>query len=115
MQIVILCLCAYALSDCTYAIQDIATVPAQPTYQQDVMPFLSDHCVLCHGSPPDRGAPSTFRLDVYDDPSGKVPGAAGMANSSLYDIQIGRMPPGGGLGPNALRMIQNWVNNGTPQ
>jgi hypothetical protein len=113
MRTTLFCLWVLSLGGCTYAIQDIPTVPAQPTYHQDVQPFLADHCVLCHGSPPDRGAPSNFRLDVYGGANSTPPGAADMANSILHDLQVGRMPPGGGVGANAMQMMQNWVNDGT--
>jgi len=55
---------------CHYGVADIASVPDYPTYAKDVRPLLYDHCLLCHGSSPIRGAPSYFRLDVYDDTDG---------------------------------------------
>jgi hypothetical protein len=103
------------LSACSAAVQDIYSVPPEPTYDKDVRYFLADHCVLCHGSPPNRGAPATFRLDVYDVPNSTEPGAFAMASSILADITSGRMPPGGGIGPNAKKMIALWVDHGAPR
>jgi len=103
------------LPGCSSAVQDIYSVPADPTYNNDVRYFLADHCVLCHGSPPNRGAPATFRLDVYDVPNSTEPGAYAMASSILADITSGRMPPGGGIGPNAKQMITLWVSHGAPR
>ena len=101
-----------------YGVQDIASVPDNPTYWQDVRPLLHDHCTLCHGSPPDRGAPATFRLDVYPDTNG-LPGVQSMAGSILHDALVKRMPPGvgevEGIGPNGTAMLQKWVDNGKPE
>ena len=103
---------------CHYGVADISAVPDNPTYNTDVYPLFRDHCLLCHSSPPDRGAPSGFRLDVYDDTNG-VTGAMNMAGSALYDVQKNRMPPtakgGEGVGPNGQAMLKKWVDNGAPQ
>jgi hypothetical protein len=42
-------------------------VPAEPSFQQDVLPILAANCVRCHGYPAIGGAPETFRLDVLGD------------------------------------------------
>jgi hypothetical protein len=42
-------------------------VPAEPSFQQDVMPILAANCVRCHGDPAIGGAPRAFRLDAFDD------------------------------------------------
>lgn len=101
-------------SSCS-GIQDIASVPPNPTWEKDVRFYMEDHCVLCHGSPPNRGAPSSFRLDLYDVPNSDVLGARAMRASIKADVLSGKMPPGGGLGPNGKKMIELWVNNGAPQ
>jgi hypothetical protein len=103
---------------CSYGIRDIPSVPEEPTFNHDVYPLYADHCLLCHGSPPDRGAPAYFRLDTYDDSTG-VAGAKRMAAAALDGIQSKKMPPaakdGDGVGPNGLKMIELWVQNGMPQ
>ena len=114
MRILWMCLVA-CLPACSPAIQDIASVPEHPTYENNVRYFLADHCVLCHGSPPNRGAPATFRLDVYDVPNSTESGAFAMKDSISADANSGRMPPGGGVGPNAKQMLANWVSDGAPR
>jgi hypothetical protein len=112
MRILVLCL---LLTSCNAAVKDIYEVPANPTYDKDVRFYLADHCVWCHGSPPNRGAPSNFRLDVYDDSENPhIRGVHTMSNSIL-DSMEDEMPPGGGLGPNGKEMIRIWVENGAPR
>ena len=105
-------------ASCNYGIADISGVPDNPTFNRDIYPLFRDHCQLCHGSPANRGAPNTFRLDVYDD-SGDVAGAMTMAGMSLWQVQENLMPPsakaGDGVGPNGQAMLQKWVDNGTPR
>jgi hypothetical protein len=105
-------------ASCSYGIRDIGSVPDNPTFNGDVYPLYADHCLICHGSPPDRGAPSYFRLDVYGD-SDAVAGAQSMAAAAVADVQSGKMPPasrdGDGVGPNGLQLLQRWVQLGAPQ
>ena len=106
---------------CHYGVADIATVPDNPTYDQNVYPLLRDHCLLCHSSPPNRGAGganSYFRLDVYGTTTvnGKdIPGAGDYCGSIVGDVLIDKMPPaakdGDGVGPNGKKMLQNWQNS----
>jgi len=100
------------VSACSSGVEDIYSVPPDPTYDKDVRFYLADHCVLCHGSPPNRGAPSSFRLDVYQDPA--KPAAFDMASSILSTVDSGHMPPGGGLGPKGKEMLRLWVEHGAP-
>jgi len=106
------------VGSCHYGVADISTVPDNPTYDKDIYPLFRDHCLLCHSSPPDRNAPSYFRLDVYDSTS-TVSGAKDMAGSSAYDVKIDKMPlgakSGDGVGPNGYQMLQKWADNGAPQ
>jgi len=107
------------VGSCHYGVRDISAVPDNPTFNRDIYPLFADHCLLCHGSPPDRGAPAYFRLDVYDDTNGgDVSGAKSMASLAAYDVQIGKMPPeakhGDGVGPNGLKMLQNWAGMDPP-
>jgi hypothetical protein len=106
------------IASCHYAASDLVYVPDHPGYEEDVRPLFSDHCVVCHGHPSARGAPNTFRLDVYDATDG-IPGALVYGGSALADIKSQRMPPaakdGDGVGPNGLRMLQRWVDDGMPK
>jgi hypothetical protein len=103
---------------CNYGVADISGVPDNPTYTRDIYPFFRDHCLLCHSSPPNRGAPSRFRLDVYDSNNG-VLGAMDEAAACAGDVKSGKMPPGAkagdGVGPNGMQMLQKWADNGAPQ
>jgi hypothetical protein len=116
----VLAVCLFGGS-CSYAVPDIPSVPANPTYDHDIWPLFQDHCLLCHSSPPDHGAPTYFRLDVYSDVTNDgntVSGAQTMAGTAVYDVQIKRMPPGAksgdGVGPNGLQMLLNWQNSVPP-
>ena len=109
-------------ASCHYASPDLTYVPDNPTYVRDVHPLLSDHCLLCHSSPPNRGARPNFRLDVYEDTS--VPGAEAYFDPSLGSIALNqivskRMPPeaknGEGVGPNGIEMLRRWIANGLPK
>jgi uncharacterized membrane protein len=118
MRWLIVPLFALCLPACTIAVPDIssASVPDNPTYAHDVRPYLADHCLLCHSSPPDYGAPSTFRLDVLDY-TGSIPGAQSMAKPMIDDVVSAnphQMPPGNGLGPNGKRLLVNWFANSAP-
>jgi hypothetical protein len=101
-----------------YGVADISAVPDNPTFNLDVYPLYRDHCLVCHSSPPDRGAPNTFRLDVYDTNNGLL-GAMDMAGSAYGDVKSNRMPPtakeGDGVGPNGQAMLKKWYDNGAPQ
>jgi hypothetical protein len=103
-----------ACSGACGGVPDIASVPAQPTWTNDVQPLLADHCTLCHGSPPNRGAPADFRLDVYDD-VGSVRGAFSEASTIVHVVNSGAMPPGGAMGPNGKALLQLWLTNGAPR
>ncbi len=117
-SIVILLVLAGAATSCHYASPDLVWVPDHPGYEEDVHPLFSDHCLLCHGSPPNRGAPGSFRLDVYDD-TGGVLGAYTYGPAAIDAIQKQRMPPaakdGEGVGPNGLLMLQRWSEDGSPK
>jgi uncharacterized membrane protein len=103
---------------CKYGVNDINGVPENPTYDHDIHPLYADHCLLCHSSPPARGAKPYFRLDVYAD-TNNVLGAMTMSGSALNYVKTSRMPPaakdGDGIGPNGQAMLQKWVDHGAPQ
>ena len=117
-SLVMVIVLVFCTGSCKYGVDDINGVPANPTYERDVHPLYADHCLLCHSSPPDRGAPSYFRLDVYDDTNGVI-GAMNMAAAALSDVKSSRMPPtakdGDGVGPNGQALLTKWVGDGAPQ
>jgi hypothetical protein len=116
-----------AVASCHYSSPDLTYVPDNPGYQEDVHPLFSDHCLVCHSHPADRGAPNSFRLDVYDDTDG-ISGAYNNGEIALGDIKSRRMPPAArgqscavadpsceGVGPNGILMLQRWIDNGKPK
>lgn len=106
-----------AATGCGFARDDLTAVPDNPTFATDVKAIFDDHCNLCHGARPNRGAPSWFRLDVYGDSADRG-GARGLARQALNVIKGGEMPPaaawGDGVGPNATRTLERWIEQGTP-
>jgi hypothetical protein len=114
---VVLVAIALAMTACSFGKPDIATVPAHPTFEIDVKPLFADHCLLCHGHPATRGAPTSFRLDVYTSPDG-MSAARKEADPVIRSIEDGKMPPsaawGDGVGPNGKQMLQNWASDGYP-
>jgi hypothetical protein len=84
-----------------------------PTWLADVRPILVANCVRCHGYPAIGGAPSTFRLDVYEDTTidGRlVRGAAFMDDfiaARASDLED--MPPRGvELSPRQKDVLAAW-------
>lgn len=109
---------ALAAPSCSLGKPDIATVPAHPTYSMDVKPLLANHCLLCHSDPATRGAPTSFRLDVYTSSDG-MRAAHEEADRFIRSIDDGEMPPsalwGDGVGPNGKAMLHNWAADRYPE
>jgi len=107
-------------ASCHYASSDLVYVPEHPGYEEDVHPLVSDHCLVCHGYPSNRGAPGYFRLDVYDD-TGDTAGALRMFKDrgAMSTIDTKAMPPaakdGEGVGPKGRLMLQQWIADGMPK
>ena len=119
LRLVAMSALALAIPACSLGKSDITTVPAHPTFELDVKPLLADHCLLCHGYPATRGAPTRFRLDVYDPPVGtSTPAAHQEASRFIQSIDDGKMPPsaswGDGVGPNGKALLRNWKTDGYP-
>lgn len=100
-------------------------VPEAPTYAQDVAPILAANCVRCHTSPASGGAPSSFRLDSYedrvDDQGRVIRGAATMAGymSIRVDDEDAPMPPRSDMYTHQVDILKQWIRNrdgdGRPQ
>jgi hypothetical protein len=106
-----------ALPACHFSKPDIGPPPPNPTFEADVKLLLADHCLLCHGYPATRTAPTGFRLDIYDS-SGGVSGAHDEGPRVVRDTLNDKMPPaaawGDGVGPNGKQLLQNWMNDNYP-
>ncbi|MBA3398099.1 MAG: hypothetical protein H0T89_36070 [Deltaproteobacteria bacterium] len=95
-------------------------VPAAPSFQQDIQPILAANCVRCHGTPAIGGAPSGFRLDMFEDvevidPSGvgliTIAGAKSQSSRIAARAAAGEMPPRFPLDDWQIEMLENWEAN----
>lgn len=117
---------------CTYALPLLALAgcldtPAEPTWARDVQPIVAANCVRCHGAVPSGGAPTTFRLDSYDDVVGSdgqiVHGALAMAQYMAIRVDrvgaradgVTSMPPLFGLSDRQIEIINAWAIAGAPR
>jgi hypothetical protein len=103
---------------CSFGKPDITSVPDNPTFEADVLPLLADHCLLCHGYPAKRNAPSDFRLDVYERTDG-VPGAGDDPERWVTAVEDDEMPPsalwGDGVGKQGKLLLDRWLKAGAPK
>lgn len=99
------------------------SAPANPTWATDVQPILAANCTKCHIPPPLDGAPTTFRLDIYEetvnDEGVQILGAEqmGMFGSIAFQItsEDRPMPPRFPLTDRQIEVLQNWTDNGAPK
>lgn len=93
------------------------SVPANPSWEEDVKPILAANCVRCHRAEPQNGAPDTFRLDVCDD-QGTVEGAATRIASALSRVQNDQRPmppaPAARLSDRQIEVLQSWFADQAP-
>jgi hypothetical protein len=113
-------------------------VPANPSFQQDVMPVLAANCLRCHSAPTIGGAPEGFRLDAFEDvtvrerllPAGDpacdppgpdagcfaivLGGAASMADSAAARVgdDDRPMPPRFPIDDHQIELLENWAATG---
>ena len=89
-----------------------------PTWEGEIQAILADNCIRCHQNPPQRGAPSGFRFDKYDESEGTDgwEGAFERRERILQRAVIAQsMPPGGPpLGETERALIDAWVRAGGP-
>lgn len=90
---------------------------SNPTWLEDVRPLVQANCVRCHAPPAIGGAPTDFRLDVYEDTVGEggevIRGARTMAR--FMDIRAGEegtMPPDRALADVHRDTFINWAQTG---
>lgn len=90
-----------------------------PTWTADIQPLLQSRCVPCHTSPPNNGAPSTFRFDRYnqDEAGGTLNGAFEMRERIRARAVVeGSMPYGGPPLPQEERtLLRRWIDAGAPR
>jgi hypothetical protein len=96
------------------AVAACTSAPAAPTWQGDVMPIYASNCVRCHGRPAAFGAPTSFRLDVYEDtpdpdhPGMVIRGAGTMSYRAYERVRDGTMPPVFPTVGDAADVLANW-------
>jgi hypothetical protein len=86
--------------------------PAPDQLPCEVASFLAARCQSCHGAPPLPGIPMS--LATYADlalPSRAFPSET-HAQRALVRIQMGSMPPGGGLSSAEVALFAGWVQAG---
>jgi len=91
------------------------SAPDRPTWEADVRPVVMANCARCHGYPAANGAPSTFRLDVYDSDvtNGRfMLGAAAMARFMCARVHLrGDMPPrDASMSERARDILARWAD-----
>lgn len=86
---------------------EIEGIDEVPTYHQDIAPIMTRYCTACHNDPPVAGAPQpliTFSQVQADADRIRV-----------RCVQLGDMPPGGGVDDTDKAIIEAWVAGGTPE
>jgi hypothetical protein len=86
--------------------------PAPDGLPCDVASLLATRCLSCHGSVPLPGIPVSLathadlvmRSRAFPDQS--------LAQRALARVQLGTMPPGGGLTPAEVQLLATWVQGG---
>ncbi|MGK0358193.1 MAG: hypothetical protein ACI9U2_000476 [Bradymonadia bacterium] len=86
---------------------EIEGITGVPTYETDIKPVLARYCTTCHTDPPVAGAPQPLLTyaQVLDDAD----------RIHVRCVQLGDMPPGGGIPDNERALIDAWVLGGKPQ
>lgn len=102
---------ALALSGCPgfgdKTLAEIEGITDVPTYHADVAPILARYCTTCHTDPPIAGAPQpllTFEQAKADADRIRV-----------RAVQLGDMPPGGGVADGDKAVLEAWVAGGAPE
>lgn len=106
-------LIAYALFASLSGLSACKNAEEDPTWVADLRPIVNANCLRCHSSPSIGGAPSDFRLDVYEDSTtldGRIiRGAATMAPFIAARAgELGTMPPDFERSPWERDTFENW-------
>lgn len=93
--------------------------PAKPTFDDDVLPILKQHCVNCHGNDKQKGGlnAATFAAVMEGGGSGAVVAAGDPNKSRLYTLTAHtaepKMPPSGQKIPDAqITILRTWIEQG---
>jgi hypothetical protein len=93
--------------------------PAKPTYDQDVLPVLKQHCVSCHGNDKQKGGLNlaTFAAMKEGGSSGVVVVPGDPGKSRLYSLSAHaeepKMPPNSPrIADPSLALLKTWIEQG---
>lgn len=84
----------------------------------EIQPFMDAYCTACHTAPPTNSAPANFRLDLYEEEPGGIPGAKETAERSYVRTVVTRdMPPFGWPQPTEeeRQLLTAWFRAGAPE
>ncbi|NKI33113.1 hypothetical protein [Croceivirga thetidis] len=85
---------------------DEETTSSTISFAANIQPIINSNCTTCHQDPPRNGAP--FPLLNF----AQVSNAADLV---LTQVSAGLMPPSGRLADEEIALIQQWVDDGTPE
>ncbi len=90
-----------------------------PTWIEDIAPIVQANCLRCHAPPSLGGAPTDFRLDVYEDTplaNGRIiRGAYTMARFIAIRMgEDGDMPPDFARSDRQRDLVMKWWQDGAP-
>lgn len=78
-----------------------------PTYEQDIKPLMTQYCTTCHTDPPVAGAPQP--LLTYAQVTAEA------ERIRVRCVQLGDMPPGGGMPDADKARVEAWILGGAPE
>ncbi|MEE3373042.1 MAG: PSD1 and planctomycete cytochrome C domain-containing protein [Planctomycetota bacterium] len=102
--------------DLVFTVQG-ATLPAPPTFEQDVLPLLAHHCFDCHGTETQEAGLDlqTVGKMIFGGESGSALTPGKLGTSYIWKmIESGEMPPEGTepLSGRAKSIISRWIVGG---
>jgi hypothetical protein len=90
-----------------------------PTFDEDILPIIKQHCASCHGNDKQRGGLNlaTFAATMEGGSSGAVVAAGDSAKSRLYTLtahtEEPKMPPAGNKIPQPqIDLLKLWIEQG---
>ncbi len=93
--------------------------PAKPTFDDDVLPIIKQHCINCHGNDKQKGGlnAATFAATMEGGSSGAVVVPGDVNKSRLYSLTAHlaepKMPPSGQKIPDAqITILKTWIEQG---
>lgn len=86
---------------------ELEGIDGVPTWHADVQPIIASYCQTCHRDPPIAGAPyALLTLEQVRSHADRI---------RVRSVQIGDMPPGGGLPDAEKATLEAWISGGMPE